>query len=296
MKNAIITLATGREFSKTRGLQVFLKSIHENVPSDIEIILFTNDMDETVQQIVQAFEFKTHEVAVDNVRFLLIDRFLMFHEFLCKQDYDQILLADCRDVYFQDDPFKFLTPNDSLILCGEGGKICQNEWNVQDQLLCQDELHPIYRQDLNDQPIINAGFILGKSETVRHLCLMIWLNTLRTSLTNETSFTDQAALNYVYHHLLIHDPTCKILTPQDTPYCATGQGIKQGWFPAEWRNGLLYHPPTGKPYAAYHQWNRVPEHKRAVLAETGLEIAKAGEPIMPEIRPMSFERATITLS
>jgi hypothetical protein len=292
MKNAIITLATGREFSQTRGLQVFLKSIHENVPSDIEIILFTNDMDENVQQIVQAYEYKTHEVSVDNLRFLLIDRFLMFHKYLCTRDYDQVLLADCRDIYFQDDPFQYLTPNDTLILCAEGGKIYQNEWNVQDQLKCQDELDPLYRQDLNDLPIINAGFILGRAETIRNLCLMIWLNTLRT----QHKFTDQAALNYIYHHLLTHDPTCKLLTPQDVPYCATGQGILQGWYPHEWRDGLLCHPPTGKPYTAYHQWNRVPEHKRAVLAETGLEIAKAGEPVMPEIRPMSFERATISLS
>jgi hypothetical protein len=263
---AILTAATGREFSLQPGFQVILKSIRTcNLQGDV--VLLTNDMDENIQQIVKAYEYQTIEVDMKKIRNIAVDRFLIFYEFLCGKTYDAVLLTDSKDVYFQGNPFDHLQPKDSLLLCSEGGKIHQNEWNTIDQLKCQDELLPIYQQDLNEQTIINSGFILGRTETIKNLCLQIWLTTLRT----QYQFTDQACLNYLYHFLQ-KDPSVRLLSPHDSTYCATGQGITQGWFSAEWRNGLLYHPPTGKPYAAYHQWNRVPEHKQGVLAETGLAI------------------------
>jgi hypothetical protein len=128
---------------------------------------------------------------------------------------------------------------------------------------------------------------MGTTHEVADLCLMIWLNTLRT----KNKFTDQASFNYLYH-FLEKDPAYEVLTPQDTAFCATGQGINQGWFQADWRDGMLYHKTLGAPYAAFHQWDRT-QYKRDILQAVGLHVPKEEKPVMPEMRPAAFEKPII---
>ena len=285
--DVILTVATGTEFCKNPFLQVFFKSLYKCGYKG-DTIVFTHDMSEDIRQIVQGYGCQIIDVDPTRIFRILHDRFIFYHEFLAKQTkYKRVMLVDVKDVYFQRNPFEDAPKEIPFVwLAGEGGVHHQNDWNKYDQEKCQSELKDEYKIEMANVPVINAGTILGTTDEIKNLCLLIWSNTLRTQL----KFTDQGALNYI-HQFLKHDPVYSILTPQEQAWTATGQGIAENWFDPEWRDGKLW--LDDRPYALFHQWDRT-KYKKAVLEQMGLLFREPTEPVRANVCPDFFEKAVLS--
>lgn len=266
MRNAIITWASGKDFCRTPEFNVFFKSL-ERADVDAECLIFTHDMDEEIRQNFLSQGHDIIDVDPDRVHYLLRDRFLHWHEWLCANGhkFDYVLLADSKDILWQADPFDFLKEffvfnwrhnslfdcEEFVLLCGEGGKHYQSEWNSHQQFICQMDTKD-FDVPFTDKPIINGGFILGTPQAVRDWIFKVWIATLKT----KGACCDQPVMNYLYF-FLEKDPTYFLIEPCAWPLCATGEAIKRNWMDPEpfFKNGRLYHPDE-KLFKAFHQWER----------------------------------------
>ncbi|MHA1949489.1 MAG: hypothetical protein ACW99G_06110 [Candidatus Thorarchaeota archaeon] len=255
-KDAIVTWASGDSFCKLPEFHVFLESIRRlNMPCDK--IILTLDMPEEVREKVLYCGFEIHDVqSSEKNNVILRDRLLGTYRWLIKEGYEKynrVLLTDSKDVVFQSDPFDLVRgAGEYVLLCSEGGKQYQSQWNAQEQIKIQANRAP-HAYKFSQNPILNSGFIIGTYNEIKNLSLLLWSNTV----PSKHVVTDQATLNYL-HPYLLEDPTYYIAHPIVSSLCVTGEGVKEGWLEVELEfiDGKLYHPFLKKPYCAFHQWER----------------------------------------
>jgi hypothetical protein len=260
-KDAIVTWASGEAFCKLPEFKVFLESIKRlDMPCDKVII--TQIMPDEVRKEITDYGFQVFDSDLPKNSVILRDRLLGTYRWLLKHNnYNRILLTDAKDVVFQSDPFDYVRVSEEFVLlCSEGGKQWQSQWNAHEQMKIQANRAPhVYKFSKN--PIINSGFIVGTYKEIRNLALLLWSNSIPTKYI----VTDQATLNYL-HPYLLEDPAYYIADPMMTSLCATGEGIKEGWLDIEptFEDGKLIHPIFKKPYCAFHQWERT-KHRDSIF-------------------------------
>lgn len=251
MSDAIFTWASGTEFCQCEGFQAFLKSL-ENVDGAI-VVFFTHDMPQEVQDSIKSKGYCVHQVNPHEVTYPIGDRHIHYWRYLCDADYDYVLHVDCRDVVFQSDPFWWVNERNTFImpkvvLVDEGMPPSANGFHLIEQFEFQ---KGVPKRDPRQHPILNGGTILGTTNEMKSLFLAIWSSHIRLS----PRVTDQAALNYLYHFLK-EDPAYCISNPTEESFCLTGEGLKDNFVHADFRDGIFYHKKTGEPYSIVHQWDR----------------------------------------
>lgn len=247
MKNLILsTLSDARlpDFSSRPEVDVFLHSAR-TVP-DADLVLLSDKLNRRIPHVV-----------CPSSPNIVLDRWLFFYQFLCATSYDQVLIVDSRDVYFQSNPFAF--SNGRVILSGEGVLHKDSGWNATDQERSLASFGLSY--DISAWPVVNGGVLMGPRALVRDYCLLIYTNS-RGSVTE----TDQAIIGRLWNTALKYNNDYTLADPHTDSFCATGETLKQGKLatPVIFEEGFLKNL-HGTPYALFHQWERT-EYRDAILA------------------------------
>jgi hypothetical protein len=266
-RNAIITWVSGSAFCRLPELDVFFKSIRRT-GCLADIIVMTHDMEQDYREELLSQGIEIVDIPKDNIHMVVRDRFLAIYEFLAKNPhkYNHIILADSKDIVFQENPFKFALWNfpsldKCVLLCSEGGEHYKSEWNSVNQLIVQQNVAQFSMAFIN-RPILNSGFIYGTPEELKFLSLLIWTNTCKTL----QPVSEQGILNYLCF-FLERDPIFKIFTPQEKAFVLTGEGCTRKWVDYEFKDGKFHHPKLNMPFAVVHQWERILEHKKSVFEQ-----------------------------
>ncbi len=101
MKNLILTAAIGIHHVQ---LKLFIKSLRKYYNDEVYFLVGKNDDD--LKKILTLNQCKYIEVNVHRFD-IQVKRYNFFLKILKESKYKQVLFCDCRDVYFQSNPFNF---------------------------------------------------------------------------------------------------------------------------------------------------------------------------------------------
>ena len=101
MTNLIITAAVGLDIKR---VDFFLKTLRKYYSDEVLILIGNNDQKlkhSLSKYNCKFFEIKTHRFDVQ------LQRYAIYLRLLKKEKFNKILCCDCRDIYFQSNPFNF---------------------------------------------------------------------------------------------------------------------------------------------------------------------------------------------
>jgi hypothetical protein len=124
-----------------------------------------------------------------------VERFFYIWNFLntTKEEYDNVITTDTRDVLFQSDPSQWLRDNvtSSLLVASSEGMRYKNEPWSNNNLL--ETFGPFFHDKLKERFIFNVGVVAGDFEYVKGLMLMIF----QMSINRPIPIVDQAVYNFL---------------------------------------------------------------------------------------------------
>lgn len=124
-----------------------------------------------------------------------VERFFYIWNFLnsAKEQYDNVITTDTRDVLFQSDPSQWLRDNvtSSLLVASSEGMRYKNEPWSNNNLL--ETFGPFFHDKLKERFIFNVGVVAGDFEYVKGLMLMIF----QMSINRPIPIVDQAVYNFL---------------------------------------------------------------------------------------------------
>jgi hypothetical protein len=268
--NLAITYAAGETFFDKPDFWLYLESLCQ-IPDTTKVVI-THDMSEEVFQRIRDMHVNVHKVSSEKMKFISRDRHLATWDFLLDHGhkYKYVMITDSRDVYFQSSPFEWIEQWKSrfgnvhgdrgflehfIILTSEGFNISASGFNCIEQFEFQRDVPDSFKQEDRKRDVVNGGVLLGTPRAIQHHLYLMWVTTLKSIGT----ITDQAALNWMYHHLQ-EDDTYNLSDPKRDWLCVTGEGIKEGHVEmpllkdGKWCNPYL---DDSSPYCIIHQWDRV---------------------------------------
>ncbi len=206
-KNLVIAAAVDLQVDQ---IALFIKSLRKYYKSDICFIIGTND-----HKLEK--ELDKHQVIIVKTKFskksIQFRRYEIFLKFLTNNDYESVLCADSRDIYFQSDPFSFKYNGEiNFFLEDKKIKECPFNTNWIIKTYGKDEF-----ESIGDKIILCSGTVIGKKKKiVEYLKLLIeniskfkYRRKLKYSLTfridPESRGCDQGHANYLVHKNLIKD-------------------------------------------------------------------------------------------
>lgn len=176
-----------------------------------------------------------------------------------------VLLADVRDVVFQRNPFTevSLAEGVDLWFYGEGYKAADHTW-IEDQRRRFAKSAGLDIRDLGDREEVNGGVICGTPSGIRRLAAGVL--KFERMFDVDPKLTDQPAIN----SLLLAGKLGNTVTIGQRDFrawCLHGDRVAQARDPDSYdvAEGPARLKPSGKPYAIYHQYDRVPGHAQFVL-------------------------------
>jgi len=187
-------------------------------------------------------------------------RFIVYYEFLKNRSdsFDKILMTDCRDVYFQRDPFaEDLGPGVHCFL-EAASQTLESSWRNREMLV--DAFGPEVLAEMGNAPVSCAGATLGDSKSI-----LIYLKAMIETLflgRRMQSGNDQGVHNYLVHKQLaslchLHDNYSSLVF---TAGCEGSDNITLNE-----QDEIIR--ADGKPYAILHQYDRHREIARKLLAK-----------------------------
>jgi hypothetical protein len=195
-------------------------------------------------------------------------RFLSLYEFLRVKgdEYNYVVATDVKDVYFQSNPFKYLSGRD-LVVATEGLRYRDEPWGNENLF----QTYGPYVYDLfKDNLIYNVGTFGGSSKYVRDMFFNIFTNAINRPIP----IVDQAVFN-----VLINTYPYKDVITRTEQWAAELGTIMDPTKIEQFRPHLLVDEPTfkdgvltdnsGKVFPIVHQYDRVPEIKKFVQEKYG---------------------------
>lgn len=228
----IVTCAVGVRRETSNGLRVFLNSIERNV-KDAQVYVLSPDLIDGIETVPAIFEQGSP----------ILTRWKVYSELLRTIPEDEIvLLADSRDLVFNGDPttaIELFLVEDKPLFFSEHQLTGQHRW-------CRDQARLLgrfaYKMNDLDKLEINGGVIAGKSKTLHSFSREI---AFAVSVVQRTKLSDQPIINK-----WARENPHEIVTDRCL-YC-------HGELVAQHRWGS----PDPCESTIYHQYDRVPEHKR----------------------------------
>ena len=102
MKNIVITPAVGIELDSA---EFFIKTLRQYYQDDVFVLISNSDY--KLKEIFAAYNCKFYEVDIHKYD-VQLKRYKYFLEILNKnKNYDKVFFCDCRDIYFQSNPFEY---------------------------------------------------------------------------------------------------------------------------------------------------------------------------------------------
>jgi hypothetical protein len=211
---------------------------------------------------------------------IVVDRFLHYYLMLDNPQNAAgircVIATDAKDVIFQHNPSTYLDTLASrgfkLVASSEGLQYQHENWGANN---LKQSFGPLMYEKHKENTIVNCGVLAGEFNTFLGLCKTIYLMSHGTvQHVPGGGGPDQAALN-----LIIRTPAYEAITDfvtHEYPWAAQlGTTMDPNKIDA-YRPHItepvpvfnestgLVETPEGIPYAIVHQWDRVPEVKRAV--------------------------------
>ena len=261
MKNLVITPAVGLEFNP---VEFFIKSLRKYYQDDIYFIVGPKDLD--LKRKLKFYNCKYYEVNVHKFD-VQLKRYKYFLNILRKNNnYNKVLFCDCRDIYFQSNPFDYQYKG-LINFFLEDNPI--NQCPVNSKWIIKTLGEKIYKEMANNMTCC-SGTILGSVDSMIQLSDLMnamsvkypFKKSLKYLLTfrrdKEGRGCDQAYINYLIHKK--HFKNSFLYTNHGGPI-ATVFYLRQIKFNEKYQliNGF------GKPYAIVHQYDkRWPEFSEKV--------------------------------
>lgn len=127
-------------------------------------------------------DFTTSYDLIHNMRFFHIWNYLQ------NGNWDKVMITDVRDVYFNFDPFIFLS-KDSIVATSEEIRYDQEEWN---RAHIHYNLGLIGLEVLSDKYVYNVGVFGGGMDLMKQMCADIYLMSV-----GKYKVADQTSYNYL---------------------------------------------------------------------------------------------------
>ena len=266
MKNLIIGGCTNYGINQ---LKPWVLSIKETMP-DADKVMCVGNASTTTREWLVENGFKLVNMPTMNVPIHVL-RFLSIYDYLKEhwQEYDYVVTTDVKDVYFQKNPFDWLTVLDNTatkLIAGSEGMLYKDEPWGNDNLM---QAYGPYVHELNkNNKIYNVGTIGGKSEYVKDLVFNIFTNAIHRPI----AICDQA----VYNVLIQTQPYKSITFFAEQSHawaCQAGTTVDPSkinhFRPFLTEKEPIFEDGLVKTYAGsifhiVHQYDRVPEWKKFV--------------------------------
>ncbi len=250
-RNLVLSAAVGYNFQQ---IELFIKSLRRFYSDQICIIVDNKDND-----LVETLKKYDCESIITNInrKEIQFKRYEVFHNFIKDKNFDQILLCDSRDIYFQGNPFNFNFKNQiNFFLEDYKIKNCpyNSNWILKTYGKKEYEL-------ISEKTILCSGTVLGKNEKIKeylnkiseHIKNFRYKKRLKYYLTFRTDpegrGCDQGHANYIAHKAKINN--IEFHSNSEGPF-ATAFYLNKIIFDEKFRliNQL------GKPYLLVHQYDK----------------------------------------
>ena len=200
MKDLVIGAASNYDWDQ---IKVWIKSLKNTGYTGDIAIVGTNMKKNTIQKlmrenIILSLYGKQNEdgdVEAPHNNAPHVERFFYIWNFLnsTKEEYENVITTDTRDVLFQSDPSLWLkkyVTSGLLIASSEGMRYKNEPWSNKNLL---DTFGPFFHNKLKDKFIHNVGVVAGDFEYIKGLMLMIF----QMSLNRLIPIVDQAVYNFI---------------------------------------------------------------------------------------------------
>jgi len=271
MKNVVITPAVGLG---NQEVEFFLKSLRKYYSDDIYFLVGKNDND--LKKMLKFYDCKFYEVK-EHGHDIQLKRYKYFSKILesNKKNYKQVLFCDCRDIYFQSNPFEHKYKGSiNFFLEDIPFKSC----SINSQWLVNTFGKKIYEEFKNHTVCCGGTILANLSEMIKWLNLMDSLilkypfkKRLKYLLTfrrdKEGRGCDQAHGNYIVYKNFFKNG--HLYSNREGPI-ATVYYLKDIKFNENFQllNGL------GQPYSIVHQydkrWNEFSDKVNSIKKELEL--------------------------
>ncbi len=268
-KNLVLTYACGPVINDI-GFHVFIRSALRNIPFVKVVVLSPDEKIDEVLAQYNNLQLSSVQITPSRDGQIFRDRHLAYWEFLNKNrnKFDNVVLTDCRDVVFQSDPFAWyknfnltnLHERQIVFSCEGFARSTSNFATLEHIEFQRDVPLPYMKSD--DWIVCNAGVYMGNVDFLIQFELMFFF----TCMKSIGRCTDQASLNYMLQYLS-HQNEYEIISPK-TPFCLTGEGVKQGAVPFFDDNGVAKTQKC-EIYSIVHQWDRIAKFSDSVLEMYG---------------------------
>lgn len=250
-KNLILTAAIGFDISQ---VQLFIKSLRKYYKDEICVIINSND--KKIEIELKNYGCICLKTKIDK-RDIQLKRYGIFLDFLKEKNYDLILFCDCRDIYFQSNPFEY-NYKGSINYFLEDKKIKECKFN-------SDWIINTYGREtfnsLSEKIISCGGTILGKRNSIYNFLELMIEETSKHKFKKKLKYiltfrrdkggrgSDQAHGNFIAHNKLV-DGTY-FYSNENGPI-ATVYHLKKLSFDKDYR--LMN--SSNEPYSIVHQYDK----------------------------------------
>lgn len=189
---------------------------------------------------------------------LFASRFIYYYEFLTahRNEFENVLVTDCRDVCFQRDPFSDnLGPGIHCFLEAKTQIIGQCTGNSR---MVRESFGPEVLKELSEYPVSCAGTTIADTEN-----MLVYLKAMietAAGAVNMFGGSDQGLHNYIVHKKLVpnihvHD------NYNSTVFTAGCEPLDR----VHWNDADEIIRNDGKPYPVMHQYDRIAAMRDRVL-------------------------------
>jgi hypothetical protein len=275
-KDLIIGGASGYNYNQ---LKPWVESINEVCGDNVDKVLVVANISQETREILVQKDFLLIDMPHMPGVPIHVGRFIAIHNYLKDEwrNYRYIVTTDVKDVYFQEDPFKWLEKNnigkEFKLVAGSEGMLYKDEpWGNENLLQTYGQY--VYDQ-FKDNCIYNVGTIGGSSEYVKDLVFNIFTNAINRPIP----IVDQAVYNVLLNTQPYKDITF-FADQADGWACQAGTTVDPSKIEM-FRMFLIEKEPKFEDgivktsrdttFAIVHQYDRVPEWKKHVMKKFNQE-------------------------
>jgi hypothetical protein len=204
-KNLILTAAVGYQFNQ---IEFFIKSLRKYYFEDICFIIGNKDF--KLESGLKKYDCKIIKTKISKKK-IQFKRYEIFSKYIDNKKFKNIFLCDARDIYFQENPFKYKYEGPiNFFLEDYQIRKCPYNSNWINKIYGKDEFEKI-----SDKTILCSGTILGDLKKINeylnimknHITKFKYKKRLKYFLTFRTDpegrGCDQGHANYIAHSELI---------------------------------------------------------------------------------------------
>ena len=206
-KNLILSAAIGYKFNQ---IEFFIKSLRKFYKGAVTFLIGVND--EELEKELKKFDCELIKIKISKKE-IQFKRYKIFLKYLYNKDFNNILLCDSRDIYFQANPFEYNYKGQiNFFLEDELIKNCPHNSNWISKTYGKDECKKI-----SDNIILCSGTVIGTNLKIQEYLNLISINISKYKYKKKLKYLltfrtdpegrgcDQGHANYLVHNSKLDD-------------------------------------------------------------------------------------------